>query len=222
MKFADRRQAGRLLAPKLAEYTDESGALVLGLPRGGVVVADEVAKALRLPLDAWVVRKLGFPGEPELAMGAIASGDSTVMNRDMIRSFQVSETSLHEVVNVEKRELVRREIIYRGGLPLPAVTGKAVIVVDDGVATGYTFLAALKAIRERNPRELVAAAPVGSPQSIDRLGDVADRVFCLRTPDDFMGVGQWYDSFEPVSDKEVIEILSQSHIGRSTRLLGKV
>jgi erythromycin esterase-like protein/predicted phosphoribosyltransferase len=210
LPFRDRRDAGRQLAEKLAGYADRSNVLVLGLPRGGVPVAAEVAQALGAPLDAFLVRKLGVPGHEELAMGAIASGGLRVLNPDVVDSLAIPDAVIDAVEAAERRELARRERLYRGGHPSPNVHERTVILVDDGLATGSTMRAAAQALRQLTPARVVAAVPVGSVTVCEALGDVADEVVCAETPDPFYAVGIWYDDFGPTSDAEVQDILRRA------------
>lgn len=208
MRFRDRTTAGQLLGRRLVEAELPPPHLVLALPRGGVPVGAEVARALGAPLDVLVVRKLGFPGQPELAAGAIASGGITVLNRDLLDDSGLASRRLQEVMEAEGRELARRERLYRGDRPFPALEGQTVILVDDGLATGATMRAAVDAVRTRSPGLLVVAVPVAPWETLRRLEATADRVVALLAPDDFMAIGQWYDRFDQVSDDEVHRYLS--------------
>lgn len=208
MRFRDRTSAGQLLGRRLVEAELPGPHLVLALPRGGVPVGAEVARALGAPLDVLVVRKLGFPGQPELAAGAIASGGITVLNRDLLDDSGLASRHLQEVMEEEGRELARRERLYRGDRPFPALEGRTVILVDDGLATGATMRAAVDAVRTRSPGLLVVAVPVAPWETLRRLEATADRVVALLAPDDFMAIGQWYDRFDQVSDDEVHRYLS--------------
>lgn len=206
--FRNRSEAGDKLAERLANYGPN--AFVLALPRGGVPVAFEVAKALDAPLDVLLVRKLGVPGREELAMGAIASGGVRVLNHDVIRSLRVSEHEIAAAVEREENELSRREQIYRGLWPDPQVEGRNVILIDDGVATGATMRAAIVALRQLNPKQIVAAVPVGAPDTCELLKREADEVVCVATPKPIYGVGRWYAMFPQTSDEEVRELLSRA------------
>ena len=203
--FRDRRHAGRVLARKLDHYRGRPGLLVLALPRGGVAVAFEVAHALQAPLDVFMVRKLGFPGHEEYAMGAIASGGVQVMNP--MPGMEVSSEALARVVAREQDELVRREHLYRNNRPAVALRGRDVIVVDDGLATGSTMRAALLAIRQQQPSHLTVAVPVGAAETCKLLRADADEVVCAATPSPFRAVGIWYDDFPQASDDEVRTLL---------------
>lgn len=209
MQFPNRIQAGGELAKKLLAYAGRSDVLVLGLPRGGVPVAGQVADALRAPLDVFVVRKLGVPGHAELAMGAIASGGVRILNKEVIKTLQISAPQIEAVVDREQRELERREQAYRGGRPTPEVGGKMVILVDDGIATGATMSAAIAALRQRGARLVVAAAPTIARETRDLLRQRADAVACVMAPEDFHGVGQWYEDFTQTTDNEVCRILAR-------------
>jgi putative phosphoribosyl transferase len=206
--FRDRREAGRVLAEELAAYRGKDGLLVLGLARGGVPVGWEVAAALRAELDVFLVRKLGVPQWSELAMGALASGGGVVMNDNVLSSLGISDEQVREVVDRETAELIRREQAYRGGRPVADPHGKTVIVVDDGIATGASMLAAVRALRASSPESIVVAVPVG-PQSVFKLlAQEADDVVCATMPNDFEAVGQVFVDFHQVSDDEVRDLLA--------------
>jgi predicted phosphoribosyltransferase len=208
-RFRDRVEAGRELGERLRdEYGGRTDVLVLALPRGGVVVGREVADALGAPLDALVVRKLGFPGQDELAMGAIASGGALVLNDALLGQSGVSRALVDDVVARELEELERRETLYRGGRPAPDVARRTALVVDDGLATGSTMLAAVEALRTRGPAGIVVAVPTAPRQTCEALGLVADEVVCLRQPRPFYAVGLSYADFSEVSDDEVRELLA--------------
>ena len=205
-RFHDRAEAGRAVGALVADrYGDRPAGevVVLGLPRGGVPVAAEVARAIGAPLDVFVVRKVGVPGQPELAMGAVASGGTRVLNDDVIRMAGVTKDELERVTAAERELLARREASYRGDRPAVDVAGKTVIVVDDGLATGASMRAAIAALRTQRPGQLVVAVPVAPPSAGDELSSVADAVLCARTPEPFFAVGHWYDDFSEVSDDEV-------------------
>ena len=210
-RFRDREEAGRELGARLAErYEGRDDVLVLALPRGGVVVAREVAVALGAPLDALVVRKLGFPGQDELAIGAIASGGVQVLNEALLSQTGLSTDRVKDVVARELAELERRERLYRGGRPAPDVAGKAVVVVDDGLATGSTMLAAVETLRSQHAEHVVVAVPTAPRQTCEALARIADDVVCLRRPDPFYAVGLSYEDFAEVSDSEVRVLLGSS------------
>jgi predicted phosphoribosyltransferase len=205
--FRDRREAGRVLADELASYRDKEGVLVFGLARGGVPVAWEIAAALHAPLDVFLVRKLGVPRWSELAMGALASGGGVVMNDNVISSLHVTDEQVREVIASETAELVRREQAYRGGRPIADPRGKTVILVDDGIATGASMLAAVRAVRASGPESIVVAVPVGPQSTCRDLAQEADDVVCATMPPGFEAVGQVYADFHQVSDDEVRELL---------------
>jgi predicted phosphoribosyltransferase len=205
--FRDRRDAGRTLAEGLASYRDKDGVLVLGLARGGVPVAWEIAAALHAPMDVFLVRKLGVPRWSELAMGALASGGGLVMNDNVISSLQVTDEQVREVIASETAELNRREQAYRGGRPMADPRGKIVILADDGIATGASMLAAVRALRAADPESIVVAVPVGPPSTCRELAQEADDLVCATMPPGFEAVGQVYEDFHQVSDDEVRELL---------------
>jgi predicted phosphoribosyltransferase len=216
MLFRDRLDAGRRLAEKLSRYAGKSDVVVLALPRGGVPVAAEVARALDAPLDVFLVRKLGFPGQEELAMGAIASGGSQVLNTSLLRRLHVSPEIIDAVAMRERHELDRREREYRGSHPLLPVRGRTVILVDDGLATGASMHAAVAALRTQEPARIVVAVPVGAPSTCEDLRQIADEIVCAETPEPFAAVGQWYDDFSQTTDEEVRQLLAASRTpGRS-------
>lgn len=205
----NRTSAGKELAKALQGYQNLENVIVLGLPRGGVPVAFEIAKKLNAPLDLMLVRKLGVPSFPELAMGAIASGDIKVLNPQVIDSYAISEAQIEEVEKRERQELDRRAVAYRGQRPYPDLNDKIVILVDDGLATGATMHAALDAVRLQNPRSIVIAVPVAPPDSIYELRQKVDEVICPLQPTYLSSIGQWYEDFSQVSDEDVTELLSQ-------------
>lgn len=207
MRFRDRRAAGRALATRLIGYADQPDVIVLALPRGGVPVGYEVALALHAPLDVFLVRKLGAPGQEELALGAIASGGVRVLNPDVVEGLAISPQQIDQIAAAEGLELARRAQVYRDDLPAMIVEDRTVILVDDGLATGATMRAALVALRQEQPRRLVAAVPVAPPASCWTLSAIADEAICLETPEPFYGVGLWYDDFAPTSDDEVRDLL---------------
>lgn len=205
--FADRRDAGQQLATRLSSYQNCRDGIVLALPRGGVPVAYEVAHALRLPLDVFIVRKLGVPNQEELAMGAIASGDITVFNTDILRQCQVSDDDIQRVMFQEGRELQRREAHYRGDRPFPLLTGRTVILVDDGIATGASIKVAIKALRQHTPKKIVVAVPVAPRSCVEELEPSVDAVVCLHAVTRFYGVGGFYQHFTQTTDAEVCTLL---------------
>jgi putative phosphoribosyl transferase len=208
--FHDRREAGRLLAAKLAAYANRLDVLVLALPRGGVPVAFEVARALNAPLDVFIVRKLGVPGHEELAMGAVATGGVRVLNDEIVSVLRIPDYFINEVVAQELQELERRERLYRGDLPPPDVRGRTVILVDDGLATGATMYAAIQALRQQQPARIVVAVPTASPESCEGLRTEVDEVICGITPEPFYAVGFWYEDFSQTADEEVRDLLARS------------
>ena len=210
MRFIDRADAGRQLAARLATFANRRDVVVLALPRGGVPVAAEVSRALRVPIDVVLVRKLGVPGHPELAMGAIASGGVRVLNQGVIDELDIPPSQLEQVAVRERLELERRDRLYRGDREMCALAGRIVIVIDDGLATGSTMEAAVSAIRAHTPARIVVAAPVGAPESCQRLAQVADEVVCLRMPVPFSAVGLWYERFDQITDAEVVDMLASS------------
>ena len=210
MLFRDRRDAGRQLAAVLSAYAGRTDVVVLALPRGGVPVAYEVARRLGAPLDVFVVRKLGLPAQPELAMGAIASGGVQVLNQEVVQTLGVPSSTIAEVAAREQEELERREQLYRGNRPGHSVEGKTIILVDDGVATGSTMRAAVEALRLQRPKEIVVAIPVAPPETCEALRKEADRVVCVRTPEPFLALGAWYASFVQTPDAEIQELLARA------------
>jgi putative phosphoribosyl transferase len=210
MIFRNRTDAGRSLARKLKKYADRPDVIVLGLPRGGIPVAFEVARALHAPLDVFIVRKLGVPDQPELAMGAIASGGIRVLNNDVVQKLRDADEVIEAVTSEEMEELERREHAYRGKRPAPNLEGKTVILVDDGLATGSTMRAAVAAIRQKAPARIVVAAPVGAERTCLEFEGEADEVICAQMPAPFFGVGQWYEDFSQTTDEEVRALLEQT------------
>lgn len=208
--FADRADAGRRLADALGEYVDNPNVVVLALPRGGVPVGYEVARRLHVPLDLYLVRKLGVPGHEELAMGAVASDGTCVIDKDLIASLHVDDATLDDVIRRETAELRRREAAYCEWRPKLDLAGKIVVVVDDGLATGATMRAAAMALRAAEPAAIVAAVPVAAARTCASLQRVVDRVVCVHTPEPFHAVGLYYQNFEQTGDDEVRRLLSQS------------
>jgi len=208
--FRDRTEAGQLLAEQLEAYERHPEAIVLALPRGGMPVAYEIANKLRLPLDVFVVRKLGVPGYKELAMGAIASGGVRVLNEDVLRALPGADQMVAEVTRQETRELERRERDYRGDRPSPELSGRFVILIDDGLATGATMLAAIAALRKKTPAKIIVAVPVCPPETLPEIERVADETVTLFAPAWFRGVGQFYDDFAQISDDEVRVLLARA------------
>jgi len=212
--FADRRDAGRVLASSLRKYAGRNDVIVLALPRGGVPVAYEVATSLGAPLDVFLVRKLGTPGHRELTMGAIASGGVRVLNDEVVHWYGISDAAIESVAREEAEELARREREYRDERPAPILTNRIVILVDDGLATGSTMRAAAQAVRVQSPAAVVVAVPVGSRQTCMELSPLVDEVICARMPEPFAAVGQWYLDFHQTEDSEVRELLNKVQLVR--------
>jgi predicted phosphoribosyltransferase len=210
MLYRNRAEAGRKLAEYLLRYKDLPNVLVLALPRGGVPVAYSVARALRVPLDILVVRKLGVPGHEEMALGAIATGGVRVLNDDIIRQYNFSEDVIEQVTRREAKELERRERLYRNGRPPPQVRDQTIILVDDGLATGSSMRVAIRALRHMQPAKIIAAVPVGAAETCDEIRDDADEVVCAARPEPFLAVGHWYGDFSQTSDDEVRELLRRA------------
>ena len=217
MPFLDRYYAGKQLSGRLRAYAGNPNAGVLALPRGGVPVGFEVARALDLPLDIFLVRKLGVPGHEELAMGAIASGGIRVLNEDVIKSLAISPPEIEEVAQREAEELTRREREYRGDRPAVEIRGRTLILVDDGLATGSTMRAAVTALRREQPERIVVAVPVGARDAYDHIRAIADEAVCLEAPEDFFAVGDWYFDFRPTSDAEVRDLLARAEKERTSQ-----
>lgn len=212
-KYRDRQEAGQVLASELKEYANRSDVIVLALPRGGVPVAYEIAQELNLPLDVFIVRKLGVPGHEELAMGAIASGGTTVFNDDVVRSLSISKKMIDSVIQKENEELSRRELTYRGKRPFSNIKNKTVILVDDGIATGATMRAAIKALRLLKPASIIIAVPVAEANTCQSIAKIADKMLCPLQPTLFYAVGAWYDYFDQTSDEEVHRLLGMAKAG---------
>ncbi len=208
--FPNRIEAGRLLAEELEKYADRDDVIVLGLPRGGVPVANEVAKHLHAPLDVFIVRKLGVPGFEELAAGAIASGGVRVLNEDVMRAIPHADQAIEAVTTRETAELARREQTYREGRPAPDLRDRIVILVDDGLATGATMRAAVKALRQRGAAKIVVAVPVGPPDTCHEIEEQADETVCLSMPEFFQAVGQYYEDFSQTTDEDVRQLLTSA------------
>jgi len=214
--FRDRYEAGRQLATKLSAYAGRPGVVALALPRGGVPVAFEVARALDAPLDVFLVRKLGVPGHEELALGAIASGGVRVLNAEVVRALDITPGTIEVVTTRETEELARRESAYRDDRPPPEVTGRTVILVDDGLATGATMRAAVAALRAEGAARLVVAVPVAAPDTCDAFRVEVDEIVCMVTPEPFYAVGLWYADFTPTADAEVHDLLARAWQGTAS------
>jgi predicted phosphoribosyltransferase len=212
LPFRDRVQAGQLLSKELKAYADRPDVVVLALPRGGVPVAREIARSLRVPLDVFLVRKLGAPGQEELAMGAIASGGVRVLNDDVVQALRIPPSVIDSVTAKELRELTRRERLYREGRTPPDVTGLTVILVDDGLATGSTMRAAIAALRQSRPNRIVVAVPVAAASTYKELGEDVDAIVCLHSLEPFYSVGFWYEDFSQTSDEEIRETLELENV----------
>lgn len=210
IRYTDRTQAGILLAQKLAAYAGRHDVIVLALPRGGVPVAFEIARALQAPLDVLLVRKLGVPGHEEYAMGAIATGGVCILQSDVIRQLAIPQASVDDLVQRKQEELAQRERLYRSNRPAPKLEGCIAIVVDDGLATGSTMLAAIHALRQARPARMIIAIPVGARVSVARLQAEVDEIVCLSIPENFQAVGLWYEDFNQTSDDEVIHLLAEA------------
>jgi putative phosphoribosyl transferase len=214
-RFQDRQEAGQVLADKLKDYKGKPETVVLALPRGGVPVGYEVAEKLQLPLDIFVVRKLGVPWNEEFAMGAIASGGSCYLNQDTILSLHIPQDTVNHIIEQERAELERREKVYRENAPPIEVQNKTVILVDDGLATGASMKAAVMAVRQRNPARIIVAVPVAAKEVRDQFMREADEVVCVETPEPFFAVGEWYENFGAISNEEVRTLLEKSRLVES-------
>lgn len=215
--FSDRREAGVELATKLRHYAGRNDVVVLALPRGGVPVAFEVAEELDAPLDIFIVRKLGMPGHPEYAMGAIASGGVRVLSEDIVRAYGIPQSTIDAIAREEQKELERRELQYRKNAALTELRGRIIILVDDGLATGSTMRAAVQAVRQHRPARVVVAVPVGAPSTCDEFADVTDETVCARTPAPFSAVGLWYRDFSQTTDEEVETLLREHAVRMQSR-----
>lgn len=210
-KFIDRFEAGAILAKYLKDFANKPNVIILALPRGGVPVAYEIANALSAPLEVFIVRKLGLPGHEELAMGAIASGGTVFFNEPLMTQLNLDRSSIQHVLEKEREELQRRENLYRGSNSFPNLKGKIVILVDDGIATGATMMAAIEALRIQKPKSIVIAVPVAAYSTCEEMAPLVDKIVCPLKPIDFYAVGLWYENFPQTSDNEVIELLKKSH-----------
>lgn len=209
-KFRDRYEAGKVIATQLKDYANKPDVIVLALPRGGVPVGYEIAKALALPLDVFIVRKLGVPGHEELAMGAIATGGTTIFNEEIIDDLHISQSAIDLILQSEQEELKRREIRYRDNMPPPNLQGKTVILVDDGIATGATMRAAIKAILQHKPASIILAVPVIALSTYNEMSALVDKIIYSMKPLNFYAVGLWYDDFSQTTDSEVSDLLKES------------
>ena len=210
-QFRDRKEAGNLLAAKLTAYANQQDVIVLALPRGGVPVGFEIAQALHVPLDVIVVRKLGVPGQEELAMGAIATGGICILNKDVVQFLNIPDEVIDEITAQELQELERREHLFRGERPAYDVCGRTVILVDDGIATGATMHAAVAAIKQRQPTRIIIAVPTAAPSTCDEFAAEVDELVCVIRPEPFIAVGYWYRQFSQTSDEEVRSLLEQAN-----------
>jgi predicted phosphoribosyltransferase len=210
MRFRDRAHAGRFLGEQLGKYAERSDVIVVGLPRGGVPVAYEIARTLGLPMDIFLVRKLGVPGREELAMGAIGSGGVTVINHEVTDMLGITQPVIDAAAARERQEIERRDLMYRGGRPVPDFSGKTVIVTDDGLATGSTMLAAVRALRRQGVDRIVAAVPVAAPETCAAVAAEVDEIVCAMRPHGFTAVSLWYDDFSQTTDREVQDLLEQA------------
>ena len=208
-KFTDRYEAGAMLATVLSDYANRSDVIVLALPRGGVPVAYKISSALAVPLDVFIVRKLGVPGHEELAMGAIAMGNSVVLNEEIVHQLNISKVTIEGVIQSEQEELKRRELLYRRHRHFPKLTDKNIILVDDGIATGATMRAAIQALRQYKPASIIVAVPVASIEACQEMEKLVDRLVCILKPKNFYAVGQWYQDFSQTSDDEVSALLNE-------------
>jgi putative phosphoribosyl transferase len=210
IQFAHRMEAGEELARKLAAYAHRPDVLVLALPRGGVPVGFVVARTLQVPLDVFLVRKLGVPGQEELAMGAVASGGVRVLNREVVELLRIPDSLIDAVATRELQEIARRERLYRDHRPAPQVQGQTVILIDDGLATGATMRAAVAALRQQQPARVIVAVPTAAPETCAELGAEVDEIVCARTPEPFYAVGLWYADFRQITDEEVRDLLARA------------
>ncbi len=207
MLYKDRKDAGKRLASKLTRYKDRENVLVLALPRGGVVTGYEIAALLNCPIDVLIIRKIGFPGQPELAIGAVSETGAVVLNEHIISSYGVSENYITDEISRQQVEIARRVSLYRGGKGIPSLDDRVIILVDDGVATGATMKAAVSTLKKEKIERLIVALPVASKDAEDQIKKTVDEWICLETPYDFMAVGNYYEDFSQVNDEEVVEIL---------------
>ncbi len=217
--FSNRAEAGKMLAEALSDYIGRSDIFVLALPRGGVPVAYEVARKLAAPLDLWLVRKLGVPGQEELALGALAGKNIRVLNDDIISLLNIDQSAIDIVIAREQAELERRNRLYRQNRPPPDIEGKTAIIIDDGLATGATMRAAIASLRQAGAAQIIAAVPVGASSTCRKIEQEADELVCLHAPEPFYGVGQWYTDFSQTSDEEVLALLTSAVTNSENRAL---
>lgn len=210
-KFSDRQEAGTVLASYLEDYARKSDVIILALPRGGVPVAYEIALELSIPLDVCIVRKLGVPGHEELAMGAIAAGGAVVLNEPLIDDLKIDKSTVDAILHLEQKELSRRELLYRGNRPFPDLSGKTILLVDDGIATGTTMRVAIMALRNYAPAQIIIAVPVAAQSIQEEMGSLVDNFICPLKPIKFYAVGMWYEHFSQTTDSEVIELLEKTY-----------
>ncbi len=216
--FADRFEAGKKLSEKIKKYKDNDDIMILALPRGGVPVALEMSRNLNLPMDIYMVRKLGVPGHEEYAFGALAENGALELDKGLLQSYRISDDEVHSIIAREKKVLEKRNEFYRGSFSdMPSFEGKHLILVDDGLATGASMKVAVKSLREENPARIIVAVPVAAQESLDAVGRVADETFVVHTPTAFFSVGTWYDDFTQVSDDDVKEYLDEVRRGVGTR-----
>lgn len=207
MVYKDRREAGAKVASRLMHYRDKADVIVLALPRGGVVNGSEIARLLNVPLDIIIIRKIGFPGQPELAIGAVSETGAVVLNEDIVSAYRIKKDYIEGEIERHREEISRRKALYRGGKGIPPLAGKTVILVDDGVATGATMKAAISTLKEERPARLVVALPVASQEAEAEIKEMVDEWVCLMAPMEFMAIGNFYEDFSQVSDEEVVELL---------------
>ncbi len=215
-QLANRKEAGVLLASKLTHYANSQDVLVLGLPRGGVPVAFEIAKALNLPLDIFLVRKLGAPRRKELAIGAIAMGGIIVMNQDILEWLKIKQSAIESIIHHEKQELQRRDRAYRGNRPFPEIENRTIIIVDDGIATGATLRVAITALKQQNPKSIVIAIPVAPPSILREFQDLVNEIICLKQPKSLSSISLWYQDFSQTTDEEVCQLLNIANFGNNS------
>ena len=215
--FQDRKEAGRKLADKLVKYTDEKDIIVLALPRGGVTIGVEIAKKIGASLDVIITRKIHFPGEPEYAIGAIAENGTVALNDQIVKRYKISQSYLDEEICKQKGEIERRLTAYRDGEKLTFIKDKIVILVDDGVATGFTIIAAINALKDEGIKKLIVAVPVSPQDTFSKLKSLVDEIICLETPEDFLAIGNFYNEFEQLTDEEVIQLIQNVKKNRTDK-----